>query len=409
MKKFSLLGICLFGAFALSAQTEVVKEVEQALKGSNPDYAAALTKITPALTNETTKNNPLAWKLAGQANEGIYDEFFKKMMLGSELDNNEKKTAGTALLDCYKDYLTAIPLDYSPDKKGVMKPGKLVKGMVKSLGDNYRQLQQAGVLLFEAGDYKGAYDIWEMYVTVPTNPILGDKAPKADPDTAVGQIMYYQLLSALSANDNAAALAKVQPIINSGYQNIDTYVYGIEAARRLNDSIAMFDLAQKGYDKYGTQNISFIGELINDRLLKEDYAGCEDLVTKALAATADTCTEIKSQLYDILGIVYEQQNNDAKAIENLNKAIEINPNVAKNYYDLARVVYNQAVKLDETVETEQQRQAEVDPKLIEAAKLFEKAYSLDSENLTTIPNILYRLYYRLGAGYEDKAEEWKDK
>ena len=47
MKKFSLLGICLFGAFALSAQTEVVKEVEQALKGANPDYAAALAKSSP--------------------------------------------------------------------------------------------------------------------------------------------------------------------------------------------------------------------------------------------------------------------------------------------------------------------------------------------------------------------------
>ena len=51
MKKFSLLGICLFGAFALSAQTEVMKEVEQALKGANPDYAAALAKIKPALTD----------------------------------------------------------------------------------------------------------------------------------------------------------------------------------------------------------------------------------------------------------------------------------------------------------------------------------------------------------------------
>lgn len=244
MKKFSLLGICLFGAFALSAQTDVVKEVEQALKGSNPDYKAALAKIQPALSNEATKNDALTWKLAGQANEGIYDGFLKQMMLGTELSNDQKKAAGTALLDLYNDYLTALPLDQHPDKKGVMKPGKLTKGMVKSLADNYRQLSQAGVLLFEAGDYMGAYNIWEMYVTVPNNPILGDKAPKADPDTVVGQIMYYQLLSALSANENAKALSKVEPIEKSGYQNIETFVYGIEAARRLNDSIAMFDLAK---------------------------------------------------------------------------------------------------------------------------------------------------------------------
>ncbi len=244
---------------------------------------------------------------------------------------------------------------------------------------------------------------------MPQNPVLGNNAPKADPDTAVGQIMYYQLLSALSANENKKALDKVEPIIKSGYNNIDTYVYGIEAARRLNDSIAMYELAKRGYEKYGTENISFIGELINDRLNKEDFAGCETLVAEAIAATPDTNTVIKSQLYDILGIVYEQQNNDAKAIENLNKAIELSPKTAKNYYDLARIIYNQAVKLDETVETEEQRKAEVDPKLLEAAKYFEKAYSLDSENLDKIPNILYRLYYRLGDGYQDKAEEWSNK
>lgn len=409
MKKFSLLGICLFGAFALSAQTDVVKEVEQALKGSNPDYKAALAKIQPALSNEATKNDALTWKLAGQANEGIYDGFLKQMMLGTELSNDQKKAAGTALLDLYNDYLTALPLDQHPDKKGVMKPGKLTKGMVKSLADNYRQLSQAGVLLFEAGDYMGAYNIWEMYVTVPNNPILGDKAPKADPDTVVGQIMYYQLLSALSANENAKALSKVEPIEKSGYQNIETFVYGIEAARRLNDSIAMFDLAKQGYDKYGTQNISFVGELINDRLNKNDFAGCEKLVNEAIAATPADNKEILSQLYDILGIVYEQQENNDKAIEYLNKAIEINPEVAKNYYDLGRIIYNQAVKLDETVETEAQRKAEVDPKLLQAAEYFEKAYALDSANLSQIPNILYRLYYRLGDGYQDKAEEWSNK
>ena len=47
--------------------------------------------------------------------------------------------------------------------------------------------------------------------------------------------------------------------------------------------------------------------------------------------------------------------------------------------------------------------------LLDAAKLFEKAYEIDSTNLTNIPSILYRLYYRLGAGYEEQAETWKDR
>lgn len=409
MKKLSLLGICLLGAFAVSAQKDVVKEVEQALKAGKPDYQAVINKIKPALTDPTTKNDPLAWKLAGQAGVGLYDQLFLKEKLGTPLTNDEKKAAGNGLLDCYVDYLTAIPLDMYPDKKGVMKPGKLRKGMIKTLNENYGQLQTAGIFLFQAGDNKGAYDAWEMFVTLPKNEILGNEAPKAFPDTVVGQMMYYQLLAALIDNSNELALAKVEPTIKSGYENPEVYVYGLEAARRLNDSIAMVDIAKRGYEKYGTANITFIGELINDCLNRNDYANSEKMVREAIAATPDTNVSIKGQLYDILGVVYERQNNDEGAIENFKKAIEVNPESGKGYYDLARIIYNQAVRLDEVAGSEAERAEKVNPKLLEAAGYFEKAYNLDKENLSDIPNILYRLYYRLGDGYQEKAEEWENK
>lgn len=224
MKKFSLLGICLFAAFAVSAQTDVVKEVDQALKASKPDYAEVLKKIKPALTNEATKNDPLAWKLAGQAGVGLYDAMFLKEQLGTPLNDEEKKAAGHGLLDCYVDYLTAVPLDVQIDKKGVAKPGKLTKGMVKTLNENYNSLQTAGILLFQAGDNMGAYDCWEMFVTLPENSVLGKEAPKAPADTVLGQMMYYQMLASLIDGRNDLALAKVQPTIKSGYENPEVYV-----------------------------------------------------------------------------------------------------------------------------------------------------------------------------------------
>lgn len=408
MKKFSLLGMCLFGAFALSAQTDVVKEVEHMLKQNNPDYAAAAKLIAPVLTDEATKNNALAWKLAGQIGEGLWDASSIQVALGNQLTNEQKITAGHGLLDCYVDYLTAIPLDFTVDKKGNKKTGKLVKGMVKSLKDNYNSLQNAGVYLFEAQDFNGAYDVWEMYVTLPTNPVLGDQVPASPADTVLGQIMYFQLLTALSGNQNEKALAKVEPIIKSGYKNIDTYVYGIEAARRLNDTIAMLDLAEKGYQQYGTKNVSFIGQIINDRLNKNDFAGCKKYVNEAIAATDPSDSAILSQLYDILGLVCEQEGDVEAARTNIQKAIDLDPKVGKNYYDLGRLIYNEAVKADESIENEQERKSKVDPLLLQAADLFEKAYGLDPDNLSRIPGLLYRLYYRLGDGYQEKAEYWKN-
>lgn len=407
MKKISLLAISSLAAIAAWAQADVVKEVERALKQGSPDYVQAIKTITPALADPSTANNPQAWYLAGKANFGLYDQLYIQESIGNALNADQKKQAGHALIDGYGNYFTAIPLDATPDEKGKVKP-KYTKDMVKTMKSNYAQLKNAGVFLFEAQDFKGAYDAWEIYVQLPTNPLLGKDAPASEPDTIVGNMMYYQLLAALSCNENQLALDKVAQIEKSGYKNMDVYVYGIEAARRLNDSIAMQNLARKGYEEYGTKNIQFVGQLINEHLQKNDYVGCYDLVNQALAATPDDNTAIKSQLYDIMGVVCEQQEKPEEAIANFDKAISLDPENGKNYYDKARIIYNKAVRLDETLENASERDQQVKPMLLEAAQMFEKAYGLDQENLSMIPNVLYRLYYRLGDGYQDKTDYWKD-
>ena len=117
---------------------------------------------------------------------------------------------------------------------------------------------------------------------------------------------------------------------------------------------------------------------------------------------------MRSQLYDALGYVYEQEEDMDKASENFQKAIDIDPSAAKPYFDLGRIIYNRAIKLDEEGSVTGSRNEEVVPDLIKAAELFEKAYSIDENSMNQIPGILYRLYYRLGPGYEDKTELWKN-
>ncbi len=421
MKKISLLGLGLFTAMAATAQTNVVNDAKHMLDQAKPDYAAVQKTIQPALQDPSTANTAMPWYINGKAGFGIFDNAYMQEALGTQLSAAQKKAAGAGLLEGYNSYIKALPLDVEIDKKtgepkldkktGKAKPGKLVKEMVKTMKDNYISLKTGGIYLFDVQDYSGAYDVWEMYVNLPSSSVLGDDAPKAEADTLVGQIMYYQLLAALSSDRNAEALAKVPQIEKTGYKNIDVYVYGIEAARRLNDSIAQLDLAKRGYAQYGTQNVSFVGQLINEHLQHNDFDGCYKLVNEAIAATPDSMAAVKSQLYDILGVIYEQQDKSEAAIEAFDKAISIDATQGKNYYDKARVIYNQAVKIDESMvdAPESERKAKVDPLLLDAAKLFEKAYEIDSTNLTNIPSILYRLYYRLGAGYEEQAETWKDR
>ena len=417
MKKFSLLSLCLTATLAMSAQTALVDEVKHMLGQSKPNFEEALAKIQPALTNPETKDNPNAWYLAGKAGIGVYDSYLLKQTLGEQLTPAQEKAAGEGLYQGYIDYFHAIPIDFEIDKKtgqpklgkdGQPKPGKLQKEMQKTLKDNYVQLRQAGAFLYDAKDYMGAYDVWQIYVDLPTCELLGNDKPTADPDSIVGQTLYYQFISALLAEKDQLALDKLPQIEKTGFHNPEMYIYGIQAANKLGDSILVAKLAQKGYELYGTENIEFIGQLINQKMAANDYAGAQKLVEEAIATTSSDDINLKSRLLNILGIIYESQDMNDKALATFEEAMKIDPSLAKNYYDAARVDYNQAMKIEQANPDEYNISKEAMDKFLKSAELFEKAYELDPDTLTDIPRNLYNLYYMLGDGYVNQMNYWKE-
>lgn len=398
MRKSLVFAALVAVGMTASAQKEVVKQAEREVKGN--DFATALKTIQPALTDPSTAEVQEAWYWAGKAANGVYDGVYLKESTGQNPSKDEKKVGGMALLDAVKYYKKTLSL---PDEKGKL-PGKRNKDAEKILVSLYPQLRNAGIFLLNAGDYPAAYEAWEEYINYPSNPVFGDKVV-ADPDTIQGQIEFYQAIAMLSANDNKTALMKLNDVDKKGYSNIDVYRYGIEAANRIGDNDGIQEFAKKGYDKFGTQDIIFIGQLINGRLAAGDYDGCRVLVDQAIAQTPADNASILSQLYDILGNVNEQGGKIDEAVNNFSKAIEIAPKYGKGYFDKARMIYNTAIKQDELSDGTQAR--DVTAELLEAADLFKKAYELDN-TLTQIPNVLYRLYYRLGKGYEQDAEYWQN-
>lgn len=388
-------------ALTASAQKDLVKQVGNSLKGSKPDYAAALKAIEPALTNPETAELQETWNLVGKAGIGIYDAVFLKESMQQGTSKEEKLAGGQAFIKGYKALDKAARL---ADEKGKM-PGKKSKDIIKELAGLYPQTKNAGIFLLQSGDYDGAYDAWELYINAPSNDLFGNLITPDAPDVQ-GQFLFYQAIAMLSKDKNDVALEKLKATVPSGYESIDVYRYGIEAANRLNDTIDIYDFARKGYEKYGTQDIIFIGQLINSCLESNDYAKANTYLTEALAQTPDSMANIKSQLFDIKGNVDEQSGNLTAALESFDKAIATDPAFAKGYFDKARIIYNTAIKEDEKTDANAQSRNVTD-ELKEAAELFKKAYELDSEGLHQIPGILYRLYYRLGAGYEDDAKYWE--
>ena len=399
MKKISILGVCLLTGLAAMAQVSLVKDVEHTLKGSSPDFQKALNDVQPALTNSETAGTMMPWYLAGKAGFGLYDNLYVQESLGATLTPDQKKTAGHALVDGYNYYFKALHLDSVPNEKGKIKPKKS-KEILKAMASNYHQLRNAGIFLFDNQDYDGAYDAWELYCTLPQNPILGKSAPVADPDTIVGQIRFYQGVAMLTSDKNDRALKSIQEAIKDGYQTIDVYRYGVEAARRIDDSVAMLDIARQGYDKFGTEDVIFIGQIINHYIAEGNFPECFNLVNEAIKATTDN--KILSQFYDIRGYIYEQDNKIDEAVADFKKATELDDVNAKAYFDLGRMINNTvAAQLQDTSDNNvPEEQAK---ELLKAAELFERAYQLDEPNYPQIPGILYRL----GEKYVDQTNYWK--
>ncbi len=403
MKRISLICAALAAAFTMSAQKALVDEVKNDIKGNASAAQSALKKIQPALTNPESAEQAYTWFTAGQAAIAAYDHLRAMEGLSPQGLTNEQKTdAGEDMIAAFEYFSKALPLDQVPDAKGKVKP-KYTKDILKTIKDNYLETQRAGIYLYEAGNYPGAVKAWDLYIGLPTQ--YPDAKIAADPDTIVAQMMYYQALAMSFAGDNQAAVSRMRDAMNTGYKSPELYLNSLAVATQAQDSTALSEFAQRGYDIYGTENIAFIGQLINDKLAKNDYAACETLVHQALDASPDN--ETSAQLYDILGCIDSDQDKNESALTYFRKATELNPNFAKGYFDEARIIYNQAiVKWDDA--TEEVRQNTLKPEILKAADLFAKAYEIDENAMSSVPGTLYRAFYLIEGEESPNTQKWQN-
>ena len=118
MKKFSILGLCLFAGFSMSAQMDLMKDVERTVKSGNFSYTDLKPQLDQITQNAETKDNVKAWKLAGEAAFANYDALFLKVQMGQDVD---KKEIGNSIIDGYNYMISALPLDTIVDAKGKVK------------------------------------------------------------------------------------------------------------------------------------------------------------------------------------------------------------------------------------------------------------------------------------------------
>lgn len=406
MKKAVILGASLMLAFAASAQVVAVKEIANSFKTNSGAAEQALKDMQPYLQNPETNVDPATWVVAAKAGVAVYDHIYLQGTLGNVPNDDAKRKAGRSLNSAYEYLYTALPLDSVADAKGKIKT-KYSKDIIKMLRDNYNGLKQAGIWLYEAGDYPGAAKSWEYYIQLPNQPFMEKSGLVADNDTIQGQLMSYQSLALLLDKRYPEALEVARRVRKTGYDSMDVYRYGLAAAQEVADTAAIIEFATEGAARFGAEDneLNFIGNLINVAMARNDAASAEKLVDQALISCSPENIRQKASLYNLKGTINENNGNLAEAKTQFNAAVDIDPTFGKAVYDKGRMIYNDAIQQDDAAD-ESTRQSVVIPMFLEAAGLFEQAYDLDS-NLSQIPGVLYRLYYRIEGEDSDNTLKWK--
>ena len=158
----------------------------------------------------------------------------------------------------------------------------------------------------------------------------------------------------------------------------------------------MVELATLANDIYGDSVSTYLTIIINDKINNQQYEEAQRLLEKAISVSPNNV-----ELYDVMGILYQSQNNLEKAREYLQKAVSINPDFAKAQLDLGRVIFAQGALIDEAnanlpvAEYNKMRAEKVDPLIKEAIPYLENALK-DDNTMSEARRILRSAYYSLG-------------
>lgn len=416
MKTLSILGLCLVTAVSASAQMNVVKEAERA-----GDIGEARKIIAPALTNEESKKEAYTWYVAGKKEFENFDNLYGKKALGQNVNG---KDMGNSLVKGYEYYIVALPLDSVPEinkktgtpklnKDGSVKvKTKYSKDIINTITGHHNDFLQAGQFLYDAKDYAGAAKAWGIYVDMPSNQMFGKAAPKMPADTLVGQMLFYKGIAEWQSENLADANKSFSRALNTEFKDKQLYDYAMSVAAQLaekckDDSVAydaknaeVVSIARKANEIYGKEDSKYISIVINDLIIKKEYAEAQTLLEQAIANNPTN-----SQLLNVMGVLLEAQKKNDEAMAYYQKAVETDPKSAKNQYDLGRMIYIQAASISEgAANLDQAKYSKVHneqvlPLLKKALPYLEEAYKLD-ETSSEYKQLLRRLYYDLNMGAE---------
>lgn len=397
-KHLALAAAFLLGSFALSAQMQVLKDAERALKDGK-DPQEVMTIITPAFENPETAQLAQTYFIPGKACFQYYDQLlgykqFNKLPEGGEV------MMAQCLLMGYGLYNESIALDSVPDSKGKIKT-KYSKEIVNTIAGHFTDYNQAAIDLWEARDFNGAYEAWEVFLDIAESPVYGPKVPNMPADSTLGEIAYNQALAAWQADSLQKAVNAFMRAKSKGYNKKQLFDYAIAVATNLGDQELAFNLACEGQQLYGQEENNYFGYIINYYLQKNDFDRAFAIIDEAIAGDPNN-----AQYYLVKGILFDNQGKLPESEEMFLKAVQLNPNDSQILYNYGRCLCNKAYAASDVAptnpaESEKYYNDIIVPLFRQAVEYLERAWEIDNDNIDAL-NYLSNAYYNL---HDDKMYE----
>ncbi|MCX4264037.1 MAG: hypothetical protein OSJ37_04890 [Muribaculaceae bacterium] len=397
MKKFTLFTLALATAMAASAQANVLKDAERAMKeGKEAKDVVAI--ITPAFTNPETQNNAQTYVIPGKASFSQYDHLLGLKQF-NKLPENGDKLMGTLLVQGYEYFAKALPLDSVPDSKGKIKT-KYSKDIIGTLVGHFSDYSNAGADLYNAKDYANAYKAWDIFCSIPEIPAAAESLRKSKmmpSDTIFGEIAFNQALAAWQSDNLQNALDAFMKAKKFGYNKKQLYDYAISVASNLNNNDMVLELSKEAIPLYGKEDPMYMSQIVNFYLQSKQLDKAFEIINQAIAQEPNN-----AQYYVIQGVLYENSDDPAvkaKAIDAYKKAKEIDPKNDQAVYGYGRQICEQAYALADEAPTRADEYAEyfatkLKPLFEQAAAILEEAYTINPDNMDVL-KYLENVYYNL--------------
>ena len=372
MKRLIFSLIFVLSISAVYAQKGKVTAADTYLTTNDLDDAKK--DIDAALASEKSNTWPKTYIVAAK----VYTELYK----------NGKDDDG--IFKAYDFYKKAIELDEKGNEKGKGK-GKYKKDILFGLTFFTTELTNAGIDGFNKEDYEKAYkafsDVLELNKTIAK--MEGMTEEEAGIDTT---IVYNCALAAYNAKDWKAAEKYFQETIDIGFGGGDPVLLLNQVYSNMGDSAKMAENLKKGFEKY-PEDSRILTTLIQYYLSTKQNEAALNYLNKAIEKDPENAS-----FYYARGVLNEAVDKQ-KAIQDYEKALEINPKMFDALFNIGVIYFNKGVaEQNKANEMSDVNKYEKTKKIAEeywhkALPYMEKALELQPNNKDVLES-LKGLYYR---------------